>query len=596
MNKYETRNDVPLKYKWDLKDLFKDIDDFNKTFEEVKNKIKLIDNYNGCTKDSDKLYEYLNFDSDLLFKLMNLEIYAMLTNDQDLNDPLGEELVGMTTTIASEYGAKSSFFSPELLKLDKEEYNNLFNNNNLLKYKKMLDQIYRYKKHTLTKEEENQAIKLTSMSNNYSQMSSTLLNSCNDYGEVVMPDGSKEVLMTTNYRRIMKKLPRDKRKEVYEQYNKVKDRYSQISAGLLDSYVKTNVALSKIHNYSSTWDEKLFELELSNKVFDSLISSALESKDVLKKYFDLKSKVLKIDKCTPWDAPIELYESDKEYTIEEACDLVEKSLYPLGEDYINHFKHVIEDNCVDFCQYKGKCSGGYNVSSNTVKNSKILMSFNNDLVSISTLAHEAGHHVHHQYLFENNDEIYRESSTVVGEVASLTNEFLLSNYLLKNGNKEEALSGLSNILLVFENNFYGGVQEGNFEQEFYKYVEEGGTLTKDYLYNLNEKSLLKFYPFDQLESEYEKGTWITRSHYYMFYYLFSYAICVSVASYVSGKILSNDKDMLDKYIKFLKAGSENSISDIFKILDIDLEDKSVYMNAISNFDLLLDEFNKLYNE
>ena len=46
-------------------------------------------------------------------------------------------------------------------------------------------------------------------------------------------------------------------------------------------------------------------------------------------------------------------------------------------------------------------------------------------------------------------------------------------------------------------------------------VEEGGTLTKDYLYNLNEKSLLKFYPFDKLESEYEKGTWITRSHYYM---------------------------------------------------------------------------------
>lgn len=595
MNKYETRNDVPLKYKWDLTDFFKDIDDFNKTFDEVKSKLKLIGNYLGCTKDSDRLFEYIEFDSELSFKIMNLEIYAMLINDQDLGGSIGVELVGKVNSLATDYSTKSSFFNPELLSLNAEEYNNLFNNIKLLKYKKMLDEIYRYKSHILSKNEEENATILTSMANNYSQMSSTLLNSCNDYGKVSMPDGSVETLMTTNYRRIMKKLPRDKRKEVYEQFNSVKDRYSQISAGLLDSYVKTVVALSKIHNYNSTWDEKLFDLELSNKVFDSLISSAIESKDILKKYFDLKSRVLKIDKCAPWDAPIELYKYNKEYTIEEACDLVLNALRPLGEDYIDHFKHVIDDRCVDFCQYKGKCSGGYNVSSNTIKNSKILMSFNYDLLSISTLAHEGGHHVHHQYLFENNGEIYRDVPAIVSEVASLTNEFLLSNYLLKNGNKDEALSGLSNIISVFHDNFYGAVQEGNFEQEFYKYVENGGTLTKDYLYNLSEESLLKFYPIEKLDSEYEKGEWITRSHYYMFYYLFSYAICVSVASYVSNKILSKDKDMLDRYIKFLKTGSESSVSDIFRILGINIEDKTVYINAISNFNSLLDEFDKLYN-
>ena len=44
MNKYETRNDVPLKYKWDLTDIFKNIDDFNKTADEVREEIKKIDN------------------------------------------------------------------------------------------------------------------------------------------------------------------------------------------------------------------------------------------------------------------------------------------------------------------------------------------------------------------------------------------------------------------------------------------------------------------------------------------------------------------------------------------------------------------------
>ena len=595
MNKYETRNDVPLKYKWDLTDIFKNIDDFNKTADEVREEIKKIDSYIGCTKNSDKLLEFLEFDTNLSLKIVDLNIYAMLINDQDLNESLGVELVGKINTLELEYDTKSSFFSPELLSLGKNDYNDLFKNEKLLKYKSILDDIYRYKNHILEKNEEELCSRLTGTSSSYSQMSSTLLNSCNDYGSVTMPDGSVEKLMTTNYRRIVKKLPRDKRKEVYEQFNEVKDRYANISAGLLDDYVKTNVALSKIHKYDSTWDENLFDLELSNKVFESLIASAIDTKDILKKYYDLRSKVLKIDKCAPWDAQIELYETDKEYTIEEACDLVLKALKPLGEDYVNHFKHVIEDRCVDFCQYKGKCSGGYNISSPDIKNSKILMSFNYDLQSVSTLAHESGHHVHHQYLCENNIKEYRHAPSIIAEVASLTNEFLLSNYLINNGSREEALSGLSNILGTFEVNFYGGIQEGNLEQEFYKYVEYGGTLTKDYLYDLCEKSLLKFYP-NEIQSKYEKGAWITRSHYYMFYYLFSYSICVSVASYVSKEILSGNKEMLNKYINFLKTGNEYSVKDIYNVLGIDLENKNIYLDAIDNFSSLIDKFDEIYNK
>ena len=595
MNKYKTRNDVPLKYRWDLTDIFKNIDDFNKSIDEVKEEIKKIDGYVGCTKNSDKLFEFLEFDSELSKKIVNLQVYAMTINDQDLNESFGSELVGKTDSLTTEYHAKVSFFSPELLSLNKDDYNDLFKNEKLIKYKNALDDIYRYKEHVLNKEKEELSSRLTSTLGSYEQLSSTLLNSCNDYGTVTMSDGSIEELMNTNYRRIMKKLPRDKRKEVYEQFNKVKDRYANISAGLLDYYVKTNISLSKIHKYESTWDEKLFDLELSNKVFDSMIDSALETKDILKKYYDLKSKVLKIDKCAPWDAPIELYETDKEYTIEEACDLVLKALEPLGEDYIKHFKNVIDNRCIDFCQYKGKRSGGYCVSSPGVKNSKILMSFNYDLQSVSTIAHESGHNVHHQYLYENNFSEYSIVPYVVSEVASLTNEFLLSNYLINNGSREEALSGISNILAVFNSNFYGGILDGNFEREFYKYVENGGTLTKDFLYDLCAKNLLKFYPVE-IESEYQKGSWISISHFYMFYYLFSYSICVSVASYVSKEILSGNKEMLDKYISFLKTGSDYSVSDIYKVLGVDLENKNIYLDAIDNFSSLIDKFDEIYNK
>ena len=198
-------------------------------------------------------------------------------------------------------------------------------------------------------------------------------------------------------------------------------------------------------------------------------------------------------------------------------------------------------------------------------------------------------------MFIINIAEYRIVPYVVSEVASLTNEFLLSNYLINNGSKEEALSGLSNILAVFNSNFYGSILDGDFEREFYKYVENGGTLTKDYLNNLYEKDLLKFYPIE-IESEYQKEAWISISHFYMFYYLFSYSMCVSVASYVSKEILSGNKEMLDKYINFLKTGSDYSVSDIYKVLGIDLENKNIYLDAIDNFNSLIDKFDEIYSK
>ena len=75
------------------------------------------------------------------------------------------------------------------------------------------------------------------------------------------------------------------------------------------------------------------------------------------------------------------------------------------------------------------------------------MSYNYDLTSVSTIIHEGGHNVHHQYISENNPLEYRMVSSLVAEVASLTNECLLSTYLANNGNtKEEKLKGIENIL------------------------------------------------------------------------------------------------------------------------------------------------------
>ncbi len=596
MEKYTSRKDVPEKYKWDLTPFFKNEEEFEEKFKQATKDVDSLKEFAGCTKDANKLYEFLSKDINTAALVENIYVYSYLINDQELGVSSSIERKNKAESLMNKYMINTSFFSPELLKLSEEEYNNLFvDNESLNEFKSGLDDIYRMKNHILPEDKQNIITELENAMNHFDDMSSTMLNSCHNYGKVNV-DGEEVVLSPTNYRKIMKSSKREERKVIRKQFTDVLNQYGDLSANFLDSYVKANVAECKIKNYKSAWDSKLFNLKLTDKVFKSLVSATEENLDVLQKYYNLYKKVYKYDKLYQYDLVLDLVKDNKEYSIEEAQELIKKALIPLGEDYLKLFNKVFDNRYIDYCQYKGKCSGGY--SFGTLDNdSRILLSFNGDLDSVSTIAHEGGHNVHHQLITLNNRLQDREKPSIICEVASLTNECLLSSYLSEHGStKEERLAGIDNIMGVIVSNLFGAVREGKMEQDMYEHVEKDGTLTKDYMDKLTIDALSKYYGNSVELDENSNTSWMNRSHYYMFFYLYSYAICISVASNVAKEILAGNKEMLDNYIKFLSTGSNVDNLDTFKILGVDIESKDVYINAIKYFDELIDKFNEIYEE
>ena len=595
MKVYKNREEVPDKYKWDLKEYFKNDLEFNNTFKEAEEKIKELLKYPGCTKSANKLLKFLKLDEETSILVENLYVYAYLVNDQELGNSKSMSNKSKTEILMSEYINNISFFNPELLKLSKDEYNNLFKNVSLLEYKPLLDRIYRNTDHILNEKEESIINRLISASDHYDDISSNMLNNAHNYGKVLLDN--KEVDLTpTNYHKIMKNDDRSFRKNTYEQFNSVLNQYGSISSSLLDSFVKLTWNNLKIHNYKSSFDAKLFEDNMPKKVYDTLIKNVLNNTKYYQKYLKLLKKEYNYDKLYPYDLSLNLIKNEKEYSIEDAKDLLLKSISILGDDYYSKFKKIFDNHYIDFCTYKGKCSGGYSFGTST-NNSRILMSYNGDLSSVSTIAHEGGHNVHHQYVKENNQVSYRNVPSLVCEVASLTNECLLSNFLAKNGeDKNEKLSGIANILEVINSNLFGAVREGLMEQDFYKLVENNGTITKDYMDNLTLEYLNKFYGSEVELKEYANISWARRSHYYMFFYLFSYSICISVALYVASEIIKGNKKMLDNYLKFLSTGSDKWPIEAFKILGIDLTKDEVYIGALNYYNNLIDEYLKIRNE
>ena len=596
MEKYKSRNEVPEKYKWNLTDFFKNEKEFQKEYKEIKKEVDNLKNYIGCTKDSKKLYEFLDKDINTISRLENLYIYAYLINDQELGISSSIERKSSTEQLMTNYSNNISFFEPELLKLKNTEYKKLFKDNKELEnYRLVLDKIYRNKEHILSEREEIIVNELTSAMNHFEDMSSTMLNRLNNYG-IINVNGKEEVLTTTNYRKYMKNEDREFRKNTRIQFSKVLDQYSTSSAQFLNSFVKGEAAVSKIRNYKSCFEQKLFHQNMPKEAYKALREAVEENTKVYQKYLELLKETKKYDKLYTYDLSLELTKNNQEYSIEDAQELCLKAIKPLGEEYYSHFKKVFDNRYIDYAEYKGKCSGGYSFAP-LDKDSRILMSYNYDLDSVSTIIHEGGHNVHHQLISKNNPLQYREVTPIVSEVASLTNECLLSSYLSKNGKtKSEKLAGINNIINVINSNLFGSVREGYMEEEFYNLVENDGTITKDYMNELTLKSLKKYYGNKVELDEYSSLSWIRRSHYYMFFYLYSYAFCISVASSVAKEILDGNKEMLNNYIKFLSTGGDVWPIDAFKILGIDLTKKDVYLNAIKYYEDMLDLYKKIEKE
>lgn len=595
MEKYNNRSEVPNKYKWKLDEYYKSYDEFDKEYDNVSSILNDLDNYKGKLKDSNKLLEFLMKDFSISAKLMNLDAFIQMKLDEELGKDESITRHSKIIKLYNEYSDKESFFEPELLSLSKEEYDNLFNNKELAKYKFYLDKIYRMKDHILNEENEIIVNRLSNVADNYQNIANNIINNENDYGTINI-NGEDTVIALTNLRILLRNNDRKIREEVYSKFYGEIEKYSGTLSSLLSSYCALNDEISKIHKYNSAWDNKLFYLNLSDKVFETLVSVTEKNVKYLHKYYELKKERLGLPDLKSYDLSVSLVNNNKEYTIDEAQKMCLEAIKPLGDDYYKHFERVFNDQHIDYCQYKGKCSGGYCISTFD-RSSRILMSYVGDLTSVSTIIHEGGHDVHHQYITENNDIVYRSVPNIIAEVTSLTNECLLSNYLVNNGKtKEEKLAGIENILKTIVSNLYGAVREGKIEQEMYKIIETGSSLTKENMKKLVTDTLDLYYGNTITRNQFDGLDWATRSHYYMNYYLYSYSICVCVASYVAREIIRGNKDILDKYLKFIKTGSNVWAYDAFKILGIDLEDKTVYENAFLYFNELIDEFRRISND
>lgn len=592
---YNNRSEIKKEYTWDLTTRYKNDKSWEEDYSDLKKQVNNISKYQNKLNNPKDIYACLEEYYDIQTRLTKLFIYASLKLDEDLKVSKYGLYLNKAYSLYNDFISLSSYIMPELLKISKEEMQEFLKEDYLKKYAFLLNDLMRYKDHTLNASEEKIVSILTSENHIFDKINSTLLNSTLNYGKIKI-DGKLVEITNSNYRNIMMNKDQNIRKKCYKLMTKKISEYLNIFGDVLISNMKNTSNYAKVKNYDSTMSMELFTSNIPKDVVTNLYDTVHKRLDVFQKYLIFIKNNLKLECLNYYDLSCEYTICDKTFNIEEAKDLIINATKIYGEDYNNVIKKAFNERWIDFGSYKGKRSGAY-CTANYGNNPVVLTNYHGKFTDVSAVAHELGHAVNFYLSMQKNDAHNYENDIFVAEVASLTNEIILSNYIINNSDdKNLKLAAIANLIDIIQNNLFDACLEGELENEMYKLIDSKEEIDANTLSDCIKDLRRKYYGKEVKLDKSVRYLWARRSHYFMPFYLYQYATGVSAAINVATKIINNDESFKKKYIDFLGKGSTDYPINLLNALGIDMTKPEVINNAINYFDYLIDLYSKVSDE
>ena len=589
------RNEIEEKYTWDLSTIFPTDEAFETELAQVSEELKNASNLAGHLLDSaESLLTTTEIQLDLMRRIEKLYSYAHMKNDQDTRVAKYQEYQAKGMTIYSEFGQTFAFYEPEFMEITEDQYQAfLAEKPELQTYQHYFDKLLQKKEHILTQREEEL---LAGAGEIFGAASETfaILDNADIVFPVVHNEKGEEVQLTHgNYISLVESKNREVRKEAYEALYSVYEQYQHTYAKTLQTNVKVQNYNAKVRKFSSAREAALSDNFIPESVYDSLVSAVDKHLPLLQRYIALRAKILGISDLKMYDLYTPLSETDYKFTYEEALAKSEEVLAILGEDYLSRVKTAFSERWIDVYENQGKRSGAYSGGSYDT-NAFMLLNWQDTLDNLFTLVHETGHSMHSSYTRETQPYVYGDYSIFLAEIASTTNENILTEKLLEEVEDDATRFAILNHFLDgFRGTVFRQTQFAEFEHAIHKADQEGQVLTSEFLNELYADLNEKYYGLKKEDNPQIQYEWARIPHFYYNYYVFQYSTGFAAASDLAEKIVHGSQEDKDKYLDYLKAGNSDYPLNVIKKAGVDME-KEDYLNAaFAVFERRLDEFEAL---
>ncbi|GMO57769.1 MAG: oligoendopeptidase F [Termitinemataceae bacterium] len=589
--KTKTRAEVAVQDTWDLSKLFKNDAAWDASLAKYEADSKKIPEFKGTLgKSAASFADFLDWNTNLSILEERLSYYSMLRSSEDEGDSVARAMSGKILMVASAAQAAKAWVDPEIMAIPEQDIQKFLLDKRLANYRISISRLLRYKPHILSEKEERIIAIQAEATGAANEAFSVLTNVDLDFGTIKTEQGEMPLSQST-WSVFMENPDRNLREKAYKQYYSQFLGHKTTLASLYASSVKQDVVNARIRGFKSARSASLFSDNVSESVYDNLISTINDNLGPLHRYYELKRRMLKVENLRHWDvyAPIVPQMEVRKRSWNEAVDEVSEALAPLGGEYVDTLRTGLLGRWSDRYENKGKRSGAFSAGSYS-GDPYILMNYKEDLLrDIFTLAHEGGHSMHSYYSARNNHFASYNYTIFEAEVASTFNEELLFRSLYKkaSSSKNEQIYLVNKRIDDILATLYRQAMFAEYEKIIHE-LEEGGTpLTCDNLRAEYRKLLQKYFGKAMILDEESDMEGLRIPHFYRAFYVYKYSTGISASISLAQRVLTGGASEKSDYFKFLKSGGSLFPLDSLKVAGVDMSVSDPIKSACAVFEGLV---------
>ena len=588
----KTRDQIDAPLKWKLDDIYATEELWEADYAAAQALVTAFSEHAGkLSQNADALYAALCDESRISLLIDHIYAYAHLHKDEDNGSAKYQGMTDRAIQLYVSAQAASSFLEPEILTIPEDALLRWAAQERFSRFRFHIGDIDRRRAHTLSTEEE----RLLAMAEEPLAGAGNIFTMLNDvdldYGTIVNESGETVTLTHGSYNMFLVSPDRRVRRDAYETFYKAYRGMKNTLNATYSASVKGDVFRARTHRFAGALEAALHGNNVPVPVYEQLIEAVHEMLPVLRKYLDIRKRVLNVETLEMYDLYVPITaDGDIDMPYDEAKALVKAALRPLGAEYAALLDEAYDTGWIDVYETPGKTSGAFCASSYGT-HPYVLLNFQGKMDDAFTLGHELGHAMHSHY--SETAQPYETSGyrILAAEVASTVNETLMTHYLLKNEkDRTKRAYYITQFLESFRTTCFRQTMFAEFELKAHRMAESGEPLTVESLSELyralNELYYAGAHVDDNIALE-----WMRIPHFYNAFYVYQYATGLCSAVKLAEDILRGGA--VERYIDFLKSGGSDYPIEELKAAGVDLTKKESILASLGVFAHYVDELDEL---
>ena len=568
------RSEVPQEQTWNLKSIFPDLKAWEKAYQEHEKRLAEFNEYKGKLAQSPQtLLACLELRDEVLRGVEKVYVYSGLDSATDVSDQDARARAGQGQSLLAKAMAATAFIEPEMLALGEEVIKSwLAEEPSLSVYEHYFDDLFRRQAHMRSSEVEEILAMAADPLGYFPGAYSSLVNADIRFNQAAAEDGSAKEVGQSSINALITDPDREVRRTAWENYADGYLEHQNTIAAIQVGTFKRDVFRARARGYKSSLEASLSPGNIPTEVFHNLIRVFKDNLPTWHRYWKIRKEILGYDQLHVYDIKAPLTASKPHVPYHQAVDWICEGMAPLGEEYVKALrKGCLEDRWVDRARNKGKTQGAFSWGMHDTQ-PFIMMSYADDVFSLSTLTHELGHSLHSYYTRQSQPFIYGHYSLFVAEVASNFNQAMVRDYLFRTQEDPDLLMALiEETMSNYHRYFFIMPTLARFELEMHEREERGEPINAQVMTALTADLFQEGFGDEVVMDRDRIGiTWAQFGHMYRNFYVYQYATGISGANALANGVLKKKEGAAADYLDFLRAGNSLYSLDALKKAGVDL--------------------------